>query len=128
MSMSDFLDTEKCKTARKRGRKPTIPLLLQISLFKKNIDKFVGNGQLAKSSSAIYEQIAKKYDVDRQSVYLNAKRYFAKRNIFPPKSSRGDQCDVFEKFGDRDQFFSIDVRAKLTYSGNSNKNQNIRKV
>lgn len=96
--------------ARRRGAKPQIPLAEQLSLFKKKFDKFVINGYLAKSSSDVYKEVAKKYGLDPQCVYLNAKRYFAKQNIFAPCNSKEKEDDVFEKCDDQDLFFSISVK------------------
>lgn len=71
----------------------------------------VVDGKLARSSSSIYKEIGKKNGVDSQCVYLNAKRYFAKKSIFPPRSSKDETCeDLFEEFGERDNFFSSNIK------------------
>ncbi|KAJ6647961.1 NOF-FB transposable element [Pseudolycoriella hygida] len=64
------------QTKRQRGRPPNISKDDQVNLFNQNMSSIVINNKLAGSTSAVYYKIAEKLGLDKQAVYLAAKRYF----------------------------------------------------
>ncbi|KAJ6647962.1 hypothetical protein Bhyg_03187 [Pseudolycoriella hygida] len=64
------------QTKRQRGRPPNISKDDQVNSFNQNMSSIVINNKLAGSTSAVYYKIAEKLGLDKQAVYLAAKRYF----------------------------------------------------
>lgn len=82
------------------GRPPTIPKEEQEKIFDEQKDRIVIDNKMVKSTDVIYYEMAQNLNLNKQTVYLAAKRYVNRKKLIL-KDDKDDNSD------DEDEYIAV---------------------